>query len=227
MLKQESREHEQTWNRLTTVRALPRRRKQDWGKWEFGELLWLIGGRSGCSGLVMTQRSRPCHQFIVCLSGGQWIWWRRMATEKKGWVTDAFYHGTHRLRGYGGYRRAGAASSDVVKGLGCGTITVKDANSSEGRKFTSPVQVVEDSEATITRTHPRQDLFTGERNPLARGTNRDGQRESSRKGHRWRGGLNHRSGSDHCTIRLLSDTWQNKLQHLDLGFSCKNSCIHL
>jgi hypothetical protein len=70
MLKQKSREHEQPWNTLTMVRALPRRRKQNRGKWEIGELWWLIGGRSGCSGLVMTQRSRPCRQFIVCLSGG-------------------------------------------------------------------------------------------------------------------------------------------------------------
>jgi hypothetical protein len=33
MLKQESREHEQTWNSLTTVRALPR-----WRKTELGEM---------------------------------------------------------------------------------------------------------------------------------------------------------------------------------------------
>jgi hypothetical protein len=71
MLKQESREYERTWNSLTTVRALPRRQKQNWGKQEIGELWWLIGGRSGCSGLVMTQRSRSCRQFIVALSGGQ------------------------------------------------------------------------------------------------------------------------------------------------------------
>jgi hypothetical protein len=85
----------------------------------------------------------------------------------------------------------------VVKGLGRGTIAVKDANSGDGRKATSPVQVVEDSEATVTRTHPRRDLFTGERNPLARGTNRDDRRESGRKGRRRGGGLNQRSGSDH------------------------------
>jgi hypothetical protein len=51
------------------------------------------------------------------------------------------------------------------------------------------------SEATVTQTHPRRDLFMGERNPLARGMNHDGQRESGRKGHRWRGGLNLRSVS--------------------------------
>jgi hypothetical protein len=32
----------------------------------------------------------------------------------------------------------------VVKGLGRGTIAVKDANSGDGRKATSPVQVVEE-----------------------------------------------------------------------------------
>jgi hypothetical protein len=48
----------------------------------------------------------------------------------------------------------------MVKGLGRGTIVVKDANSSDGRKATSSVQGVGDSEATITRTHPRRDLFT-------------------------------------------------------------------
>jgi hypothetical protein len=46
--------------------------------------------------------------------------------------------------GNDGYQRAGAASSDVVKGLGRGTIVVKDANSGGGRKATSPVQVVEE-----------------------------------------------------------------------------------
>jgi hypothetical protein len=43
------------------------------------------------------------------------------------------YRGTHQLRGYGGHWRAVAASSDVVKGLGRGTIAVKDANSGDGR----------------------------------------------------------------------------------------------
>jgi hypothetical protein len=56
----------------------------------------------------------------------------------------AFTVAAHRLRGYGGYWRAGAASSDVVKGLGRGTIAVKDANFGDGRKATSPVQVVEE-----------------------------------------------------------------------------------
>jgi hypothetical protein len=54
MLKQDIREHEQTWSTLTMVRALPRLRKQNWGKQEIRELWWLIGGRNGCSGLVMT-----------------------------------------------------------------------------------------------------------------------------------------------------------------------------
>jgi hypothetical protein len=48
----------------------------------------------------------------------------------------------------------------VVKCLGSGTIAVKDANSGDGRKATSPVQGVGDTEATVTRTHPRRDLFT-------------------------------------------------------------------
>jgi hypothetical protein len=43
----------------------------------------------------------------------------------------------------------------VVKGLGRGTIVVKDTNSGDGRKATSPMQGVGDSEATVTRTHPR------------------------------------------------------------------------
>jgi hypothetical protein len=41
--------------------------------------------------------------------------------------------------------------------------------------------------------HPQRDLFTVERNPLARAMNHDGQRESGRMGHRRRGGLNRRS----------------------------------
>jgi hypothetical protein len=32
----------------------------------------------------------------------------------------------------------------MVKGLGCGTTAVKDANSGDGRKATSPVQVIEE-----------------------------------------------------------------------------------
>jgi hypothetical protein len=89
MLKQESREHEQTWNTLTTVRALLQRWKQNWGKWEIGELWWLIGGRNGCSGLVMTQRSRPCRQCIVCLSGGLQFWIGALAVgeERSHWRT--------------------------------------------------------------------------------------------------------------------------------------------
>jgi hypothetical protein len=55
-----------------------------------------------------------------------------------------FYRGTHQLRGYGGYRRAGVASSDMDKGLGRGTTVVKDANSGDGLKATSPVQVVQE-----------------------------------------------------------------------------------
>jgi hypothetical protein len=35
-----------------------------------------------------------------------------------------------------------------------------------------------DRVATVPCVHPRRDLFTVERNPLARGTNRDDQRES-------------------------------------------------
>jgi hypothetical protein len=47
-----------------------------------------------------------------------------------------------------------------------------------------------DRVATESCVHPRRDLFTVERNPLARGTNRDGRRESGRKGQLRRGGLN-------------------------------------
>jgi hypothetical protein len=59
-----------------------------------------------------------------------------------------FYRGTHLLRGYGGYRRAGAASSDVVKGLGRGTTVVKDANS--GDKPRRRCKWLKNSEATVT-----------------------------------------------------------------------------
>jgi hypothetical protein len=52
---------------------------------------------------------------------------------------------------------------------------------------------VRDRAATVSCVHPRRDNFTVERNPLARGTNRDGRRESGRKGHRRRGGLNRKS----------------------------------
>jgi hypothetical protein len=47
----------------------------------------------------------------------------------------------------------------VVKGLELGTIAVKNGNSGDGRKATSPVQRVGDSEATVAHTHPRRDLF--------------------------------------------------------------------
>jgi hypothetical protein len=46
-----------------------------------------------------------------------------------------------------------------------------------------------DSMATVFRTHPRRDLFTAERNPLTRGTNRGDRRESERTVCRRRGAL--------------------------------------
>jgi hypothetical protein len=53
-LKREDREHEQTWNKLATTRVLSRWRKTDLGEREIRELWWLIGGRGGCSGFVIT-----------------------------------------------------------------------------------------------------------------------------------------------------------------------------
>jgi hypothetical protein len=70
MLKQDSREHEQTWVLLTTVRVLLRRRKQNWGKKEILRLWWLIEGGNGCSGFVIVWCNRPGHQFIGAQGGG-------------------------------------------------------------------------------------------------------------------------------------------------------------
>jgi hypothetical protein len=67
--------------------------------------------------------------------------------------------GDHRLRSYGGYRWAGAASDDVVKSLERGTTTVKHDNSGDGHTATSPVRRAGNSEATIVHTHPWLDLF--------------------------------------------------------------------
>jgi hypothetical protein len=49
--------------------------------------------------------------------------------------------------------------------------------------LSSSVQVIGNNEATVVRTHPWRDIFTVELNPLASGTNRDGQCESERKDH--------------------------------------------
>jgi hypothetical protein len=77
--------------------------------------------------------------------------------------------------------------NDVVKGMRRGTVAVNDADSGDGRKATSAAQVIGNNEATVVRTHLWCDLFTVELNPLASGTNRDGQRESGHKDHRRRG----------------------------------------
>jgi hypothetical protein len=71
MLKQESREHEQTWNTLTTVRALPRWRKTELG--EMGNWRVVVANRRQERVLRLGDdlTSRPCRQFIVALSGGQ------------------------------------------------------------------------------------------------------------------------------------------------------------
>jgi hypothetical protein len=64
-----------------------------------------------------------------------------------------------------------------------------------------------DKAATVPYVHPRRDLFTVERNPLARGTNRDSRRESGRKVTGGEGGEPTILFS-HCTIRTpfsLSD----------------------
>jgi hypothetical protein len=70
MLKQDSREHELTWDSLTTVKVLQRWRKQNWGKKEILRLWWLIEGGNGCSGFVIVWRNRPGHQFIGAQGGG-------------------------------------------------------------------------------------------------------------------------------------------------------------
>jgi hypothetical protein len=59
MLKQDSREHEQTWVLLTTVRVLLRRRKQNWGKKEILRLWWLIEGGNGCSSFMIVGTCFP------------------------------------------------------------------------------------------------------------------------------------------------------------------------
>jgi hypothetical protein len=74
--------------------------------------------------------------------------------------------------------------NDVVKGMRRGAVAVNDADSGDGRKATSPAQVIRNNEATVVQTHPWRDLFTVELNPLASGTNHDDQRESGRKDHR-------------------------------------------
>jgi hypothetical protein len=60
------------------------------------------------------------------------------------------------------------------------------------------------SEATLTRTHPWWDLFTGVWNLLAEGTNCDGRRESGREGRRWLGGWTR----DQVQITVPSDSFQ-------------------
>jgi hypothetical protein len=58
-----------------------------------------------------------------------------------------------------------------------------------------------DRVATTSCVHPRRDLFTIERNPLARGTNHDGRRESGRKGTGGRGA--EQKIFVYCTIEFL------------------------
>jgi hypothetical protein len=77
--------------------------------------------------------------------------------------------------------------NDVVKGMRRGAVAMNNADSGDGRKATSPTQVIRNKEAIVVRTHPWRDLFTVELNPLASGTNRDGQREYERKDRRRRG----------------------------------------
>jgi hypothetical protein len=77
--------------------------------------------------------------------------------------------------------------NDVIKGMRRGAVAVNDADSGDGRKATSPAQVIGNNEGTVVRTHSWHDLFTVELNPLASGTNRDGQRGSGRKDCRRRG----------------------------------------
>ena len=70
---------------------------------------------------------------------------------------------------------------------------------------------VRDRAATVSCVHPRRDNFTVELNPLASGTNRDGQCESERKDHwRWcfRAGDPIRSLYHHG---VHSVAWQTKL----------------
>jgi hypothetical protein len=67
--------------------------------------------------------------------------------------------GEHRLRSYGGYRWAGAASDDVVKSSERGTTAVKHDNSDDGHTTTSPMRRAGNSEATVVHTHLWLDLF--------------------------------------------------------------------
>jgi hypothetical protein len=54
---------------------------------------------------------------------------------------------------------------DVVKGLRRGAIAVNNTDSGDDRKATSLVKWSRDSEATVSQTYPRRDLFTVELNP--------------------------------------------------------------
>ena len=58
--------------------------------------------------------------------------------------TRAVIRGNCGIRSHDGHWVTITSHGDVSNGLRCGTIVVKGANSSDGRKATSPVQVVEE-----------------------------------------------------------------------------------
>jgi hypothetical protein len=63
-----------------------------------------------------------------------------------GEVTGAVIRGNCGIRSHDDHWVTIATHGDIVNGRRCGTIMVKGANSGDGRKATSPVQVVEEQQ---------------------------------------------------------------------------------
>jgi hypothetical protein len=97
---------------------------------------------------------------------------------------------------------------------------------SNGRAATSPAQVGKRQSGHNVLCSSATRSFTVECNPLARGTNRDGRRESGRKGHRRRGGWT----EDLCLLYhriLIQSACQSNLQGDLFPNSCGDSTISL
>jgi hypothetical protein len=137
---------------------------------------------------LTTLRTRRHTQFIGSEGGGLWIWDGAVAAgEGRGHWRKQFVEATV-ARPPTTSRHTKAMYYDVVNGLRHGITAVKDANSSDGRKATSPVQVVEGQRGhsnpnpSATRsfhgwaksTRPRHESrlpaqFRAQRPPVARG----------------------------------------------------------
>jgi hypothetical protein len=188
MLKQEDREHEQTWSTLTTARALPRWQKaslgeiQNWqalmSNWWHGLVSWVIDYLTNLT---------VCSIYRLW-GGGAWIWVGVVAVEdEKGSLA-------HEL---GGFHRGG---SPTITGharrdsLGCGTTLEHVAHGGKRPTATRFIPIDRRVSGTVSLAVTDPKLIQAPRSLLRRDYPLTREHESRRlckswrKSHRRRGG---------------------------------------